>query len=142
LPAAGWLPLALGLWLTILAAMTRSREAQLPERFDFCAYLAFYPAVNPTFDYGALASRPIRIFMGSLPISVVRAFTEKQRAAGADIKLVEYEGAHHAFDNPDARAPFVVKAPAISFTVLYAPQAHTKAKNDMKETLAEIFGKL
>lgn len=131
--------------LTILAAMTRSREAQLPERVDFCAYLAFYPAVNSTFDYGTLASRPIRIFTGSLdeaiPIAVVRTFAEKQRATGADIKLVEYEGAHHAFDNPDVRTPFVVRNPTISFTVLYAPQAHTKAKNDMKETLAEIFGK-
>lgn len=130
--------------VTLLAAMTRSLKAQRPDGVDFCAYLALYPGLYGTID-GPLASRPIRIFSGTadeiIRIAMVRAFTEKQRAAGADITLVEYEGAHHAFDNPDIREPFLVRTPTASFTIAYHPQAHAKVKRDMKETLAEVFGK-
>jgi acetyl esterase/lipase len=38
-----------------------------------------------------------------------KGFAAKQRAAGADVILSEYEGAHHAFDNPDFRTPVVAK---------------------------------
>ena len=90
--------------LTLLAAMTRSQKAQGPESLEFCAYLALYPSISATFDYGKLAGRPIRLFTGTLdeaaPVATLRGFAEKQRAAGADVTLIEYEGAHHAFDNP------------------------------------------
>ncbi len=43
------------------------------------------------------------VFHGTLdeaiPITTVRGFAAKQRAADADVILSEYEGAHHAFDN-------------------------------------------
>src|SRR2546422_2289469 len=114
--------------LSILAAMTRSLKAQAPENLEFSAYLALYPSISATFDYGQLASRPIRLFMGTLdeatPITTVRGFAEQQRAAGADVKLFEYDGTHHAFDNPDFRTPLVARTPVTSFTVVYHPQAH------------------
>ena len=130
--------------LSILAALTRSLKAQAPESLEFSAYLALYPSISAMRENGALASRPIRLFTGTLdeaiPVTEVRAFAEKQRAAGADVKVFEYEGAHHAFDNPDFRTPFVVRTP-VMFTVAYHPWAHTKIEKDMKETLVEVFGK-
>jgi hypothetical protein len=48
--------------LSILAAMTRSLKAQAPENLEFSAYLALYPSISATFDYGQLASRLIRLF--------------------------------------------------------------------------------
>jgi dienelactone hydrolase len=132
--------------LTVVAAMTRSLKAQLPEGVDFRAYLPFYPSISDAFDYGPLADRPMRIFMGTADeatsIAVVRAFTDKQRAAGADVKLFEYDGAHHSFDNPNIRQPFVAKGSTRSFTNLYHAQAHAQAKRDMKDVLMEIFGKI
>jgi dienelactone hydrolase len=131
--------------LAILAAMTRSRKAQAPDNLEFCAYLAIYPTIRATVDYGTLASRPIRLFTGTADeatsITTVRAFTEKQRAAGADIKLFEYEGAHHAFDNPQFRTAVVAKVSGVMFTVAYHPQAHAKLKKEMRETLAAVFDK-
>jgi dienelactone hydrolase len=90
-------------------------------------------------------SRPIRLFSGTVdeaaPIAAVRDFAEKQRAAGADVKLFEYEGAHHAFDSPDFRTPAVARIGTVSFTVHYHPQAHARVKRDVKATLAEVFAK-
>ncbi len=131
--------------LSLLAAMTRSLKAQAPANLEFCAYLALYPSINATLDYGKVASRPIRLFTGTLDeatsITTVRGFAEKQRAGGADVKLFEYEGAHHAFDNPDFRAPLVATIGNTSFTVLYHAQAHARVTKDVKATLAEVFAK-
>ena len=129
--------------LSIMAAMTRSLKAQAPENLEFCAYLALYPTIRSTVDYGQLASRPIRLFMGTLDeatsITTVRAFAESQQAAGADIKLFEYEGAHHAFDNPEFRTPVLARVSGAMFTVAYHPQAHARAKKDMRATLTEVL---
>src|SRR5213593_1296025 len=131
--------------LTLLAARTRALKAQAPDNLQFCAYLAFYPTVSTLVDYGPLASRPVRLFSGTVdeaaPIAAVRDFAEKQRAAGADVKLFEYEGAHHAFDSPDFRTPAVARIGTVSFTVHYHPQAHARVKKDVKATLAEVFAK-
>src|SRR2546428_2836280 len=52
--------------LSLLAAMMRSPKAQAPDNLDFCAYLALYPSINATLDFGKLASRPIRLFTATL----------------------------------------------------------------------------
>src|SRR5256712_7310914 len=87
--------------LSLLAAMTRSLKAQVPENLEFCAYLALYPTIRSTVDYGQLASRPIRLFMGTLDeatsITTVRAFAESQQPAGAAFKLFAIEGSHNPF---------------------------------------------
>src|SRR5881628_458655 len=131
--------------LSLLAAMTRSLKAQAPENLEFCAYLALYPSISAMREDGPLASRPIRLFTGTLdeavPISAIRAFVEKQRATGADIKLLEYDGAHHAFDNPDFRAPLVARIGNTAFTVHYHPQAYAKLMKDVNATLTEVFAK-
>ena len=134
-----------GCGLSLLAAMTRSLKAQAPENLEFCAYLALYPSISAMREDGPLASRPIRLFTGTLdeavPISAIRAFVEKQRATGADIKLFEYDGAHHAFDNPDFRAPLVARIGNTAFTVHYHPQAYAKLMKDVNATLTEVFAK-
>src|ERR1700730_8384701 len=117
----------------------------MAEGVVFVAYLALYPVISPTFDYGSLARKPIRIFTGRFDeiarVETIRAFAAQQGAAGADIKIFEYEAAHHAFDNPDLRTPSVIRTPrGTSFTIAYNAFAHAKAKEDMKVTLREVFG--
>jgi dienelactone hydrolase len=128
--------------LTVFSATARARNAQLPTGVDFCGYLALYPSIIEPEANDSLAVKPMRIFAGTAdernPIAGIRTFTEKARAAGADVKLFEYEGAHHSFDDSAFRSPVVVRG-SRSFTVAYHPQAHTKMKQDMKETLPEIF---
>lgn len=132
--------------LTLRAAMSRSLAAQLPHNVDFCAYLPVYPAIW-TLEYAPVSARPIRIFTGSadeaVPISVVRTVAENLRRSGADIKLFEYAGAHHSFDNPAAHTLSIVRQdnPTWSYTVFYDPQAHSKMKRDVKEELVEIFAR-
>jgi len=35
------------------------------------------------------------------PIAACRSYVERLRRAGKDVQLIEYEGAHHAFDFPE-----------------------------------------
>lgn len=129
--------------LTVLASLTRYRRAQLREGLDFVGYLAFYPTLILGFDYSPLSERPLRIFTGtldeSIPIDRARQFAERARSAGADVRLIEYEGAYHSFDDPQIRRPTTVSR-GVRFTVAYHPQAHAKSIEDVKEALATIFG--
>jgi dienelactone hydrolase len=145
----GLMGMSRGGGLTVAAAMVRSLKAQIPNGPEFFAYLAIYPTLIRTLEYGMLASRPIRIFSGTADevnsIAMLRAFTEQQRAAGAEIKLFEYGGAHHAFDNPRIGRPLVVKGlvegATVQFTIAYDARAHARMKQDMKDTLHDLFGK-
>lgn len=140
-PARIWLMgFSRGGGLTLLASVERYREAQLRERAGFAGFLAFYPSIIPGFDYGALSKRPIRIFHGTAddatPIGRVREFAEKQKVAGANVRLYEYPGAHHSFDNPEIRQPIWLTMPNASYTVAYHARAHAQAIRDVREILS------
>ena len=53
------------------------RKGRCPE---FCAYLAIYPAILASFDYGQLASRPIRLFTGTLDEAIPVKPAERARS--------------------------------------------------------------
>ncbi len=77
---------------------------------EFAAYIAFYPDCSTTYrEDDAVAARPIRVFHGSAddynPVAPCRAYVERLRRAGHDVELVEYAGAHHAFDWPVLEPP-------------------------------------
>jgi dienelactone hydrolase len=80
---------------------------------EVAGYVAFYPDCMTTFMGDTeVSDRPIRIFSGTLddynPISKCRAYVERLHAAGRDVLLTEYSGAHHAFDNPFGPQPAAI----------------------------------
>jgi dienelactone hydrolase len=96
--------------VTLLARHLRFQRLWLSAQHDFAAYLAFYPATcNRIFlQETELSSRPLRIFQGTAddwtPIGPCRDYVKKISAAGKDVELFEYAGAHHSFDNPSLPA--------------------------------------
>lgn len=95
------------------ASYTRFRTRwSRPDGPQFAAYLSFYPAVSWLRLRGDddLAPRPVRVFQGGAddwtPLAPIDAYVKRLRAAGRqNISLVEYEGAHHGFDNPRGAYP-------------------------------------
>ncbi|WP_232629884.1 dienelactone hydrolase family protein [Methylobacterium sp. Leaf118] len=78
-------------------------------------YLPVYPDCSIRFrDDTAPVARPIRIFGGSgddyNPAAACAAYTERLKAAGADVSLTVFPEAQHVFDNPIGPAkPTVAK---------------------------------
>ena len=98
---------------TLYASLKRFNAMWNKSGLEFAGYVAFYPDCMTTFISDTeVADRPIRIFAGALddynPISKCRAYIERLRAAGRDVQLIEYPGAHHAFDNPFGPQPAAI----------------------------------
>lgn len=95
----------------LYASLKRFQRMHGPgDGLEFVAYIAFYPDCGTTYrEDEAVADRPIRIFHGSAddynPVTPCRAYVERLRRAGHDVELVEYPGAHHAFDWPSLVPP-------------------------------------
>ena len=71
----------------------------------FAAYIPLYASCNPTLIGDTdVSGVPIRMFHGSaddyVPVAPCRAYVERLRAAGNDVRLTEFADAHHAYDNP------------------------------------------
>ncbi len=74
-------------------------------RAAFAAYIPLYAGCDITFISDTdLSAAPIRQFHGAAddytPVAPCRAYFERLRAAGRDVLLTEYPGAHHGYDNP------------------------------------------
>ena len=100
-----------GGWVALSASHAGfARLARVEGAPDFAAYLAFYPlACNVRYlNEAQRVGGPIRIFHGAednwTPARPCRDLTERLRAAGHDVTMVEYDGAHHGFDAPRAGA--------------------------------------
>jgi dienelactone hydrolase len=98
----------------LYASLKRFQQAWDPE-VAFAAYIPLYASCNTTLigdtDVNAV---PIRMFHGTaddyVPVAPCRAYVERLRAAGRDVRLSEFADAHHAYDNPlGARTPTVSK---------------------------------
>lgn len=77
---------------------------------QFAGFIAFYPTCNRDFIDGFdVVSRPVRFFHGTAddynPVTSCRAYVDRLRKAGSDVELIEYAGAHHAFDNAARKSP-------------------------------------
>jgi dienelactone hydrolase len=71
----------------------------------FAAHIGMYTPCNTRFNSDTkVSSAPIRLYHGIADdyVSIVpcREYVAELKAAGADVKLTEYAGAQHAFDNP------------------------------------------
>lgn len=85
----------------------------------FAAHIVFYPACYISWlEREDITDKPVRIFQGSaddqLPVAACREYVTKLRAAGKDVVLTEYAGAHHAFDGRSLKVP-VRDEKAVSF---------------------------
>ncbi len=108
----------------LYSSLRRFQRMHGPADAAFAAYVPFYPPCNTTFvDDSDVGDRPIRIFHGMadnyVPIQPCRSYVARLRAAGKDVQLTEYAGAHHAFDVPLLKTPLVLQqAPTIRNCVL------------------------
>lgn len=89
----------------LYAAQARFHRLWNTSGANFAGYVAFYPDCATTYvDDTAVVPRPIRLFHGAAddynPLRSCRAYLDRLRAAGRDVGLTEYAGAHHGFDNP------------------------------------------
>jgi len=89
---------------SIYASMNRFQSAYAPDGAGFAAYIGFYTPCNVALiDDEKVGTRPIRLYHGLaddwVPVGPCRDYVARLKKAGADISLVEYPGAYHAFDN-------------------------------------------
>jgi dienelactone hydrolase len=89
---------------SLYASMNRFQSAYAPEGASFAAYIGFYTPCNTAMiDDEKLSAKPIRLYHGIaddwVPIGPCRDYVARLKKAGANIDLVEYPGATHAFDN-------------------------------------------
>ncbi|MGZ5873799.1 MAG: dienelactone hydrolase family protein [Bradyrhizobium sp.] len=89
---------------SLYASMNRFQSAYAPEGVAFAAYVGFYTPCNVALiDDEKVSARPIRLYHGLaddwVPVGPCRAYVARLKKAGANIDLVEYHGAYHAFDN-------------------------------------------
>jgi dienelactone hydrolase len=108
------------------AAMRRFQKSYGTPGHDFAAYIGMYtPCTTRYIDDTNVSNKPIRLFHGTPddwnPVAACRSYVTRLRRAGADVQLVEYPGASHAFDNP-------LTPPAIS------PKAQTTRHCEIAET--------
>jgi len=88
---------------SLYASMNRFQSAYAPEGASFAAYVGFYTPCNTALiDDEKVSAKPIRLYHGVaddwVPIGPCRDYVARLKKAGANIDLVEYSGATHAFD--------------------------------------------
>ncbi len=91
--------------VALYAALNRFRAMWKAGSHDFAGYIAFYAACYTQYiDDTNVVAKPIRLFHGTaddyVSVEPAKNYVERLRRAGKDVELIEYAGAHHAFDNP------------------------------------------
>lgn len=94
----------------LYASMKRFQRMHGTAGREFAAYLPFYAPCGTRYrDDEDVASKPIRMFHGTADdynlIDACRGYVERLKAKGADVRLTEYAGAGHVFDEPALRTP-------------------------------------
>ena len=98
----------------VYSATERFRRMYAPDGASFAAHIGLYAACNVAYrDDDKVGKKPIRLFHGAADDWVLAApcrdYVTRLRKAGADASLMEFEGAHHAYDSTTLMAP--VKLP-------------------------------
>jgi dienelactone hydrolase len=88
---------------SVYASMNRFQNAYASEGATFAAYIGFYTPCNTALiDDEKVSAKPIRLYHGIaddwVPVGPCRDYVARLKKAGANIDLVEYPGATHAFD--------------------------------------------
>ena len=88
---------------SLYASMDRFQNAYAPEGASFAAHIGFYTPCNTAMiSDEKVSAKPIRLYHGIaddwVPVGPCRDYVARLKKAGANIDLVEYPGAYHAFD--------------------------------------------
>ncbi len=89
---------------SLYASMNRFQSAYAPEGASFAAYIGFYAPCNiAMIGDEKVSAKPIRLYHGIsddwVPVGPCRDYVKRLKKVGANVDLVEYPGAYHAFDN-------------------------------------------
>jgi dienelactone hydrolase len=92
-----------GAFASLYSATQRFSDAFAPRGARFAAHIAFYGGCETAYiDDTKLTGAPVRLFHGLaddyVPAAPCKDYVQRLKAAGADVQLFEYAGAHHAFD--------------------------------------------
>jgi dienelactone hydrolase len=107
--------------------------------------VAFYPYCDDVASYQA--ATPLLILHGETddwtPIAPCRYLADQARAAGRDVTLVGYPGAHHAFDVSSLTRPTRVAdaRQGRGATIAYDPAAARDAEKRLREFLQRHFAR-
>jgi dienelactone hydrolase len=132
LGAIGW---SHGGWTVLRSALIEDLYPDVRLR----ALVAFYPYCGDVASYRARP--PLLILHGEAddwtPVELCRYLVDNAKAAGADVALVSYPGAHHGFDAANIARPTLVADArgGRGATVAYDPAAHSDAEKRLREFL-------
>jgi hypothetical protein len=106
--------------------MNRFQSAYAPEGASFAAYIGFYTPCNTAMiGDEKVSEKPIRVYHDIaddwVPVGPCRDYVARLKQVGANVELVEYPGAYHAFDVQTIPGP------------LQLPQAQTWRKCRFEE---------
>jgi dienelactone hydrolase len=102
-----------GAFASLYSSMQRFNDSFAPQGVRFAAHIALYGGCETTYiDDTKLTGAPVRLFHGLadnyVPAAPCKDYVQRLKAAGADVELFEYAGAHHAFDT---RLPSAIPLP-------------------------------
>jgi len=83
--------------------MRRFQDYYLRPGLQFARFIALYPNCSTRYQHDEqLVDRPVHIFHGALDdfnnVEPCQRYVARANAAGADVALTVYPGAHHVFD--------------------------------------------
>jgi dienelactone hydrolase len=112
--------------VALYSSMQRFQDMHLEKGLRFAAHLPFYAQCSTDFiDDTKISKVPLRLFHGTAddytPLGACKDYVARLKSAGADAVLFEFQGAHHAYDNPRIVAP------------LHLPKASTARKCFLEE---------
>ena len=100
--------------LTMLASTAWAKETYAPRGApSFRAFIPFYPNCNGVFPERDRVAAPVRIHTGEAddwtPARPCAELAASLKAAGQDVAITVYPGAHHAFDQAPPREIYLPK---------------------------------
>ena len=94
----------------LYTSVTRFQKSHGNPDLRFAAHIVFYGLCATTYhDDEVLDQRPLLVLHGTadnaVPAAACRDYAARLAKAGANVRFIEYPGAHHRFDSPNLQQP-------------------------------------